>query len=70
MHEAVFIGRFRAQFDGLGDLEQEEVQRLIRLIELDPHVENVHKAGLLVAPLILRVYDNGLRRTLQSARLS
>ena len=62
MFEAVFVGRFRAQFDSLSDLDREEVQRLIRLIELDPHVDNVHKAELLVAHLIPRVYDNGLWR--------
>ena len=62
MFEAVFRGQFRCQFDALSEAERAEVERLIRLIETDPHVDNVHKAEILVAPLILRVYDNRIWR--------
>lgn len=62
MFEAVFVGRFRAQFDALTETEQGEVQRLIRLIEIDPHVDGVHTVDFPVPPVILRAYDNGLWR--------
>lgn len=62
MFEAVYRGRFRGQFNVLSELEQAEVERLIRLIEIDPQIDNVHKADILVPPLVLRVYDNGIWR--------
>ena len=60
--EAVFRGRFREQFNALTAIERAGVDRVVRLIELDPHVGGVHKVDVPVPPMILRAYGNGVWR--------
>ncbi|MGH2586083.1 MAG: type II toxin-antitoxin system RelE family toxin [Dehalococcoidia bacterium] len=59
MFEYVFLGRARAQYDALSPDEQEDVDRAIRLLELDPWHDGITKRDLPVPPLILSVYDDG-----------
>ena len=62
MFETVYVGRFRAQFEALPPADQVEVKGIIRLLELDPQVDGVHKVEFPVLPVILRAYDNGIWR--------
>ena len=46
----------------LHEYERNEVDQLLALIELDPYEDGIHKFKVLVAPLIMTVYDNGTWR--------
>jgi hypothetical protein len=59
MFEAVFRGGARASYERLDILDRAEVDHIIRLIELNPYLDGVHKIEIVVAPLVLQAYDNG-----------
>lgn len=62
MYEAVFRGGARASYNALEIDERAEVDHIIRLIELNPYIDGVHKVKVVVAPLVLWAYDNGTWR--------
>ena len=59
MFEAVFLGRSRRQYDALTWREQAEVDQIIRLIELDPRVDNLRTFVYLHEGSVMRIYDDG-----------
>ena len=62
MFEDILKGRSRAQRAALSLEDQQEVDRLINLIELDPWHDDVHKAAFDMPPVVISVYDNGTWR--------
>jgi hypothetical protein len=59
MFEAVSRGGARAAYDQLDHFERAEVDHIIRLIELAPHVADAHRISVVVPPLVLSAFDNG-----------
>jgi hypothetical protein len=60
VYEAAIIGRAREQWSRLNAADQEEVRRLIQLIELDPRIDGVHKFVIAVEDIAFTVYNNGI----------
>jgi hypothetical protein len=60
--EAVLRGAARAEYERLDIMDRAQVDHIIRLIELSPYIDGVHKIDVVVAPLVLRAYDNGTWR--------
>lgn len=59
MFEFVFVGRARRQYQSLSPEEQDEIDEVIRLLELDPWPDRIGKGQLAAPPLILNAYDDG-----------
>ncbi len=57
--EFVLVGRARSMYDAFTPEEQAEIDRAIRLLELDPWPDKIRKSVLAVSPLILNAYDDG-----------
>jgi hypothetical protein len=62
MFEAIFCGGARALYAQPDVFAQAEVDHIIRLIELDPFVDGVHKVRVVVPPLVLNAFENGAWR--------
>ncbi|MGH2603637.1 MAG: hypothetical protein ACRDJ9_30160 [Dehalococcoidia bacterium] len=59
MFEAVFRGGARISYECLDVFDRAEIDHIIRLIELNPYLDGVHKIEIVIAPLVLQAYDNG-----------
>ena len=68
MFEAVFRGGARAAYGELDERERAEVDALIRLLELDPYLDETTKFKTLVAPLMMNAFDNGAWRIMYLIR--
>ena len=55
----MFLGRSRAQYDALSAAQRAEADAAIRSLEQDPWEDGRTKASIVVAPLVLSVYDDG-----------
>lgn len=62
MFEAVFRGGARAAYTALDGREQGEIDALIRLLELDPYLDETTKFKILIAPLVMNAFDDGAWR--------
>jgi hypothetical protein len=57
--EFVLLGRARAQYEALDPDERADADRVIRLLEMNPWIDGVIKAEILVAPLVLSAFNDG-----------
>ena len=58
MPEYVLLGSARREYDDLSPAEQAEVDAIIRLLELDPWVDNVRKFALGTPGMQFTLYED------------
>lgn len=60
MFEAIFRGGARQAYTALSDDERREVDSILRLIELDPFEPSIFKTSVILPPIVLVGYNNGI----------
>lgn len=60
MFEAIFRGGARQSYAALCDDERREVDSSLRLIELDPFEPSIFKTSVILPPIVLIGYNNGI----------
>ena len=59
MFEHILLGRSREQYDALVSDEQDQVDAIIRELERDPWRDGRRKVELVVAPVVISLWDDG-----------
>lgn len=58
MFEAVYTPVYRIQRAGLGSDQQDDLDRTVRLLELDPHIDGVTKFRAVAGGEVVSLYDD------------
>ena len=62
MYEAILVGGAIDAYRALSRFDWNEVDRLIRIIEMEPGIDDLHTVQVPVPPNLMTAYDSGTWR--------